>query len=63
MTPRRLGTFGRGLVKTYCPGMARAVRVGVVDLAADGGEALRRYLELDPPPVPAAVLLDDRMPC
>lgn len=34
----------------------------VVDLAADGGEALRRYLELDPPPVPAAVLLDNRMP-
>ena len=34
----------------------------VVDLASDGGEALQRYIELDPPPVPTAVLLDNRMP-
>ena len=30
--------------------------------AASGAEALRQYFELAPPPVPAAVVLDQRMP-
>ena len=34
----------------------------VIDLAADGGEVLQRFIELDPPPMPTAVLLDNRMP-
>jgi CheY-like chemotaxis protein len=34
----------------------------VVDEAEDGPQALARFQELDPPPVPAVVLLDNRMP-
>ena len=34
----------------------------VVDEADNGTEALERYQELDPPPVPTVVLLDNRMP-
>ena len=30
--------------------------------AADGAEALERYFSLNPPPVPAVVVLDNRMP-
>lgn len=30
--------------------------------AASGAEALKHYFELSPPPVPAAVVLDQRMP-
>ena len=33
-----------------------------VDEAADGFEAVQRFLELQPPPVPTVVLLDNRMP-
>jgi CheY-like chemotaxis protein len=34
----------------------------VVGEAVDGADALQRYVELDPPPVPSIVLLDNRMP-
>ena len=34
----------------------------VVDEAADGPEALERFHELNPPPIPSVVLLDNRMP-
>jgi CheY-like chemotaxis protein len=34
----------------------------VVDEAEDGASALQRFTELDPPPVPSVVLLDNRMP-
>lgn len=34
----------------------------VVAEAVDGEQALERYLELEPPPVPTVVLLDNRMP-
>ncbi len=34
----------------------------VVDEAANGWQALERFLELDPPPIPSVVLLDNRMP-
>src|SRR3954463_6061449 len=34
----------------------------VADEAGDGPQALERYSELNPPPVPAVVLLDNRMP-
>jgi CheY-like chemotaxis protein len=34
----------------------------VVAEAADGAQAVERYVELDPPPVPSVVLLDNRMP-
>jgi CheY-like chemotaxis protein len=34
----------------------------VVDEAADGSQALERFHQLDPPPVPSVVLLDNRMP-
>ncbi len=34
----------------------------VVATAKDGGEALRRYLAYDPPPIPNVVVLDNRMP-
>ncbi|MCW2856895.1 MAG: two component, sigma54 specific, transcriptional regulator, Fis family [Marmoricola sp.] len=34
----------------------------VVDEAADGTQALARFDELNPPPDPAAVVLDNRMP-
>ena len=34
----------------------------VVGEAVDGGEALQRFVALDPPPVPTIVLLDNRMP-
>lgn len=34
----------------------------VVHEAADGSEALDRYFELNPPPTPSAVVLDNRMP-
>jgi CheY-like chemotaxis protein len=36
--------------------------INVVDEAVDGVQALERYFELDPPPIPSAVLLDHRMP-
>lgn len=36
--------------------------IDVVDEAIDGLDALERYYELDPPPIPSAVLLDHRMP-
>lgn len=36
--------------------------IDVVDEAIDGVQALERYYELDPPPIPSAVLLDHRMP-
>jgi len=34
----------------------------VVDEAEDGTEALRRFVDLNPPPIPSVVLLDNRMP-
>ena len=34
----------------------------VVSEAVDGAEAYELYVELDPPPVPSVVLLDNRMP-
>ena len=34
----------------------------VVDVAADGTEALDRFFELDPVPQPSAIVLDLRMP-
>ena len=34
----------------------------VVDEAADGPQALERFHELNPPPIPSVVLLDNRMP-
>lgn len=34
----------------------------VVGEAVDGAQALARFVELDPPPVPSVVLLDNRMP-
>ena len=34
----------------------------VVDEAEDGPQALERFYELNPPPIPAVVLLDNRMP-
>lgn len=34
----------------------------VVAEAADGRQAVERFVELDPPPVPSVVLLDNRMP-
>ena len=34
----------------------------VVDEAADGPQALERFNDLNPPPIPAVVLLDNRMP-
>jgi CheY-like chemotaxis protein len=34
----------------------------VVAEAVDGHDALERYRELDPPPVPTVVLLDNQMP-
>src|SRR3954465_14900402 len=33
-----------------------------VDEAQDGAQALERFLQLDPPPIPSVVLLDNRMP-
>jgi DNA-binding NarL/FixJ family response regulator len=36
--------------------------IEVVGEAADGFEALARYEELDPPPDPQVVILDNRMP-
>ena len=46
--------------------LARAVLersgVEVVAEAKDGPEALERVRELDPPPVPAVILLDNQMP-
>ena len=34
----------------------------VVGEASDGAQALQRYIDLDPPPIPTVVLLDNRMP-
>ena len=34
----------------------------VIAEAADGEQALEKYVALDPPPVPSVVLLDNRMP-
>ena len=34
----------------------------VVDEAEDGPQALERFTDLNPPPIPAVVLLDNRMP-
>ena len=34
----------------------------VVDEAEDGPQALERFQDLNPPPVPSVVLLDNRMP-
>jgi CheY-like chemotaxis protein len=34
----------------------------VVDEAEDGSQALERFSELNPPPIPSVVLLDNRMP-
>ena len=34
----------------------------VVDEAGDGSQALERFQDLNPPPVPSVVLLDNRMP-
>lgn len=34
----------------------------VVGEARDGAQALQRFVELDPPPTPSVVLLDNRMP-
>jgi CheY-like chemotaxis protein len=34
----------------------------VVDEAADGPQALERFHDLNPPPIPSVVLLDNRMP-
>ncbi len=36
--------------------------LNVIDEAEDGSQALARYQELNPPPVPSVVLLDNRMP-
>src|ERR1700712_4920091 len=36
--------------------------LNVTDEAADGPEALERFHELNPPPIPTVVLLDNRMP-
>lgn len=36
--------------------------IEVIDVAADGAEALERFFELNPPPRPSAVVLDNRMP-
>src|SRR4051794_9098185 len=46
--------------------LARAVLesagIQVVAEAADGQEALERFRELDPPPIPTVILLDNQMP-
>ncbi len=34
----------------------------VINEAADGSQALERFDELNPPPIPSVVLLDNRMP-
>ena len=34
----------------------------VIDEAEDGPQALERFLDLNPPPIPSVVLLDNRMP-
>ena len=34
----------------------------VIDEAADGPQALERFHQLNPPPIPSVVLLDNRMP-
>jgi two-component system chemotaxis response regulator CheY len=34
----------------------------VIEEAADGNDALARFVDLAPPPVPTVVLLDNRMP-
>jgi CheY-like chemotaxis protein len=34
----------------------------VVDEAEDGSQALERFHDLNPPPIPSVVLLDNRMP-
>ena len=34
----------------------------VIDEAEDGASALERFMQLDPPPIPTVVLLDNRMP-
>jgi len=34
----------------------------VIDEAEDGTQALERFIQLDPPPIPTVVLLDNRMP-
>ncbi len=34
----------------------------IVGEAVNGAEAIQRYVELDPPPDPSVVLLDNRMP-
>ena len=34
----------------------------VVGEASDGAQAVQRFIDLDPPPVPTVVLLDNRMP-
>lgn len=39
-----------------------AAGIAVAGEAADGGEALRKLDELDPPPIPTVVLLDNQMP-
>lgn len=36
--------------------------IDVIDVAADGVQALERFYELNPPPIPSAVVLDNRMP-
>lgn len=36
--------------------------IQVVGEAADGAEAISKVQELDPPPVPTVILLDNRMP-
>jgi CheY-like chemotaxis protein len=36
--------------------------IAVAGEAADGNEALRKLDELDPPPIPTVVLLDNQMP-
>ena len=41
--------------------LARA-GIHVVGEAADGAEAISKVAELDPPPVPTVILLDNRMP-
>jgi len=41
--------------------LARA-GISVVGEAADGAEAILKVAELDPPPVPTVILLDNRMP-
>ena len=41
--------------------LARA-GIQVVGEAADGAEAISKVQELDPPPVPTVILLDNRMP-